>query len=337
MTPVDLVIVEGFKRETHPKLEVHRPAFGKPLLCRDDPHIVAVASDAPLAGLAVPLLALDDAAAIAGSSWRIAASRRRDMAQLSDDCFAFGGDLLSIGAALALHRRASDAAARDRDRAAARRRAGASSPRRSLAPRDVPPHDNSAVDGYAVFFADLAADEQTVLPIGGRAAAGHPLGRAAQARRGDPHLHRRADAGRPRHRAHAGGLQRGGRARAHSRRHQARRQPAARRRGRQGRRDRADRRAAPAAAGDRVLPPRSASTSAAGLSAAARRHLLDRRRSARARASVCRAARSTTPTATCCTRCYRGLGARCDRSRHPAATAPWRSATRSPPRRAATT
>ena len=65
MTPVDLVLVEGFKREPHAKLEVHRPALGMPLLCREDPHIVAVASDAPLAGLDLPLLALDEPAAIA--------------------------------------------------------------------------------------------------------------------------------------------------------------------------------------------------------------------------------------------------------------------------------
>ncbi|MCW5774254.1 MAG: molybdopterin molybdotransferase MoeA, partial [Rhodospirillaceae bacterium] len=43
------------------------------------------------------------------------------------------------------------------------------------APRDVPPHDNSAVDGFAVYFDDLAADRETVLPVVGRAAAGHPL------------------------------------------------------------------------------------------------------------------------------------------------------------------
>jgi molybdopterin-guanine dinucleotide biosynthesis adapter protein len=66
MTPVDLLLVEGFKRGAHAKLEVHRPSLGKPLLCRDDPHIVAVASDAPIGGLGVPLFALDDVAAIAG-------------------------------------------------------------------------------------------------------------------------------------------------------------------------------------------------------------------------------------------------------------------------------
>jgi molybdopterin-guanine dinucleotide biosynthesis protein B len=65
MTPVDLLLVEGFKRGSHAKLEVHRPALGKPLLCRDDARILAVASDAPLAGLGLPLFALDDVAAIA--------------------------------------------------------------------------------------------------------------------------------------------------------------------------------------------------------------------------------------------------------------------------------
>ena len=65
MTPVDLLLVEGFKREAHAKLEVHRPALGKSLICREDPDIVAVATDVPIAGLGIPQLALDDATAIA--------------------------------------------------------------------------------------------------------------------------------------------------------------------------------------------------------------------------------------------------------------------------------
>lgn len=65
LAPVDLVLVEGFKRHAHDKLEVHRPSVGKPLLAPDDPHIVAVASDAALSGLKVPVLALDDVGAIA--------------------------------------------------------------------------------------------------------------------------------------------------------------------------------------------------------------------------------------------------------------------------------
>jgi molybdopterin-guanine dinucleotide biosynthesis protein B len=65
MTPVDLLIVEGYKTHPHPKLEVHRASVGKPLLCHDDPYVVAVAADSPLDGLKVPVLRLDDTAAIA--------------------------------------------------------------------------------------------------------------------------------------------------------------------------------------------------------------------------------------------------------------------------------
>lgn len=65
MTPVDLLLVEGFKREPHPKLEVHRPSVGKPLLFPNDPHIVAVASDAPIDAGELPVFHLDDVVAIA--------------------------------------------------------------------------------------------------------------------------------------------------------------------------------------------------------------------------------------------------------------------------------
>ena len=65
MTPVDLLLIEGFKREPHAKLEVHRQAIGKPLLARADPSIVAVASDGALEDLAIPVLDLNDVGAIA--------------------------------------------------------------------------------------------------------------------------------------------------------------------------------------------------------------------------------------------------------------------------------
>ena len=64
MSPVDLVLVEGFKRHPHPKLEVHRPSLGKPLLYPDDSDVVAIAADEPLAA-PIPLLPLGDPAAIA--------------------------------------------------------------------------------------------------------------------------------------------------------------------------------------------------------------------------------------------------------------------------------
>ena len=60
----DLVLVEGFKREAIPKLEVHRAAIGKPLLSPDDAHIVAIASDVVMA-TALPQYRLDDVEGIA--------------------------------------------------------------------------------------------------------------------------------------------------------------------------------------------------------------------------------------------------------------------------------
>jgi molybdopterin-guanine dinucleotide biosynthesis protein B len=60
LSPVDLVLVEGFKREAFPKLEVHRAANGKPLLHPEDPRIVAIASDRPLPQAKVPVVGLDD-------------------------------------------------------------------------------------------------------------------------------------------------------------------------------------------------------------------------------------------------------------------------------------
>jgi molybdopterin-guanine dinucleotide biosynthesis protein B len=64
LAPVDLVIVEGYKREPHPKLEVYRAAVRKPLLQPEDPQIVAIASDQPLPQAKAPVVALDDAEAI---------------------------------------------------------------------------------------------------------------------------------------------------------------------------------------------------------------------------------------------------------------------------------
>jgi len=45
---LDLILVEGFKAEQFPKIELHRPSLGKPLLYKEDPHIIAIASDCPL-------------------------------------------------------------------------------------------------------------------------------------------------------------------------------------------------------------------------------------------------------------------------------------------------
>jgi molybdopterin-guanine dinucleotide biosynthesis protein B len=65
LAPVDLVLVEGYKRERHPKLEIYRAALGKPPLFPDDPAIVAVASDQPLPQAKIPVVDRDDVESIA--------------------------------------------------------------------------------------------------------------------------------------------------------------------------------------------------------------------------------------------------------------------------------
>ena len=127
------------------------------------------------------------------------------MAQLSDDCFAFGGALLGVDAALALiEKRVTPVVeAEILPLAAASGRILAGD---LIAGFDVPPYANSAVDGFAIAHADLRPERETVLPVTGRIAAGHPLGRAMRRGEADPHLHRRADAGGRRHGDDAGGL-----------------------------------------------------------------------------------------------------------------------------------
>lgn len=63
LAPCDLLLVEGFKRHPVPKMEVYRQANAKPRLHLDDPHIVAIATDTPMAS-PLPQFALDDYDAI---------------------------------------------------------------------------------------------------------------------------------------------------------------------------------------------------------------------------------------------------------------------------------
>jgi molybdopterin molybdotransferase len=104
------------------------------------------------------------------------------MAQLTDDCFAHGGKLMSVDEALALLA-ARVACVAEPEAVALTEALDRVLVADLVAARSVPPHDNSAVDGYAVYFDDLATDGATRLPVTGRAAAGHPLDRAQ--RRGE--------------------------------------------------------------------------------------------------------------------------------------------------------
>ncbi len=102
------------------------------------------------------------------------------MAQLSDDCFAFGGELMRTAEALAMLSDRLDVVV-DSETVALRDALGRILAEDVISERPVPPHDNAAVDGYAVRFEDLAADGDTSLSVGGRVAAGETLGRTVTA------------------------------------------------------------------------------------------------------------------------------------------------------------
>ena len=64
LSPVDLVLIEGYKRDRHPKIEAHRAATGSDLIATGDDTIRAIATNDPV-NSALPCLSLDDEAAIA--------------------------------------------------------------------------------------------------------------------------------------------------------------------------------------------------------------------------------------------------------------------------------
>lgn len=67
ISPVDLILVEGYKHHSHHKIEVHRPTLGQPVIARTDPSVIAIACDGPPAEaeeLGITVLDLNDPAAI---------------------------------------------------------------------------------------------------------------------------------------------------------------------------------------------------------------------------------------------------------------------------------
>jgi molybdopterin-guanine dinucleotide biosynthesis protein B len=83
LSPVDLVLIEGFKAGRHPKLEVYRAANGKPLLFREVPNVRAIASDIAIPDSPVPVIRLDEVEAVADAVLRHSAPMHEVLAMLS--------------------------------------------------------------------------------------------------------------------------------------------------------------------------------------------------------------------------------------------------------------
>jgi molybdopterin-guanine dinucleotide biosynthesis protein B len=90
LSPVDLVLVEGFKREAHRKIEVHRAGNGKPAMHPGDASIVAVASDVAFPAAGRPVVHLDDIEAIAAMVLAFAEPLADVLSRLNAQALAHG-------------------------------------------------------------------------------------------------------------------------------------------------------------------------------------------------------------------------------------------------------
>src|SRR5262249_4041797 len=111
------------------------------------------------------------------------------MAQLTDDCFAFSGPLLPVAEVERIISERVPPAA-EVERVALDAAQGRVVARDVVAPIDLPPFDNSAVDGYAVRHADLDGKGETRLAVAERVTAGHAAARALAAGEATPLLTR---------------------------------------------------------------------------------------------------------------------------------------------------
>ncbi|MEE9428187.1 MAG: bifunctional molybdopterin-guanine dinucleotide biosynthesis adaptor protein MobB/molybdopterin molybdotransferase MoeA [Paracoccaceae bacterium] len=184
LDPVDLVLVEGFKRGGHSKLEVHRRATGARLIAAEDDSVLGLASDQQFDDLSIPSFDLDDTSAIAnfiltsvGLVQVPAPAAINGLSEpLANDCFALpeGVDWVPVDDALGLLRaRIKTCVGREAipvDGALGRLLA-----LDVVALRSNPPGANSAVDGFGFAHSATGAGKQIMPLAKGRSAAGNPF------------------------------------------------------------------------------------------------------------------------------------------------------------------
>ncbi len=184
LSPNDLVLIEGYKRDDHPKIEANRKATGQPLLALEDETVRAVASDNGPQEVPVPVFDLDDTVAIAEfilqETGLVAKSAENtpDIAApvMKDDCFALppGVNWMPVDDALA-HLKSRLGPVVGTEEIAVPDAAGRVLAVDQMALRSNPPGANSAVDGYGFAHAGIADGPQVLPLVDGRAAAGEPF------------------------------------------------------------------------------------------------------------------------------------------------------------------
>ena len=180
LAPCDLVLVEGYKRDAHAKIEVFRAEAGHSLIQPDDPTVRAVATDVPLDAVSVSVFDLDDTAAIADFILAETELGTPAPVGLAEDCFtAQAADKLATVAETEAMLRAALTPVTGREVLPLAKAAGRVLADDVTAKRANPPAANSAMDGYGFAHASLPADGPARLTlVPGRAAAGAPfLGR----------------------------------------------------------------------------------------------------------------------------------------------------------------
>ena len=177
---IDLILVEGFKHETLPKIEIHRPALGNPLLFPNDPQIIAIASDTPLdlANAQITQLDLQQASTIAAFILEQVVGQKSQTAteiNTAPSC-ADAREPFSLSLAEAQTRiMAAITPIKTVIKQSLRLALGQVLAENVISPINVPAHTNSAMDGYALAGADLPTDAMKSLSIAGTAFAGHPF------------------------------------------------------------------------------------------------------------------------------------------------------------------
>jgi len=181
----DLVLIEGYKRDNHMKIEANRTATGQPMIALEDDTVRAVASDNGPTGLSVPVFDLDDTVAIAefilqevGLLTKDSEAALPDLMPptMKDDCFALPPSVKWMPVDDALeHLKGRLGVVVSAEQVAVPNANGRILAVDQIALRSNPPGANSAVDGYGFAYTSIGSGPQVLPLVKERAAAGEPF------------------------------------------------------------------------------------------------------------------------------------------------------------------